>query len=132
MLTLLSAWEFAKKYILPAAVVASLIVGGYLLVSQTKDDLVKRLQLQQSIHDEEIKKINVILETERKQHEENIKKLQADLSAVQKKYDEQIKSLESRRTIIIDGLLKQFKTNPGEMAQQLSRITGFKLVMPEK
>ena len=126
------SWELLKPHIPAIVLTSAVVIGGFVLLSDVKEDLVSRLQKQQAIHDEELKKVNAVVEAERRQHEENVKKLNSELAAIRQKYDEQIRSLEQRKADQVSGLVKQFNSDPVGMARRLSQLTGFKLVIPEK
>ena len=125
-------WEHVKPSLLPTLLVCVLAIFGYNLFKKTKSDLLDNMQKLQEVHDEEMKKVIAAQELERKQREENYNKLQTTLSEVQQKYDDQLKTLEKQKATQVTRLVKQFDSDPTGMANEIGKITGFKVVLPEK
>ena len=132
LLFLNKLWGYVKPHVVPMLLVLAACIAGYVLLSRQKSDLVTQLQKQQTINDEEMKKLKDAQDKERKAHEENSQKLETDLNNAKKNYDEKIKKLEDRKTEQVNQLVKKYKDDPVGMAKQLSDVTGFPLVVPEK
>lgn len=132
----LKVWEFIKTYrgyIAAVVITLGIVFGGYLLVKREKNDVLTLLKNQQAIHDEEIKKIEKAYEDERKEHAANLLKLQSTLDEIQRKHDEDMRVFEVNKTEKVEKLVTTWKKDPTgvDMANQLGKITGFQVVVPE-
>lgn len=92
----------------------------------------ERLEKIQNDHKKELQKINEIREKERKQHQENESRLKETLALIQSKYDSSKKELDQKKKKQIQEIVKEYGSDPDELAIQLSNVTGFKIIPPEK
>jgi hypothetical protein len=102
------------------------------LFRRRDQNFAERLEKIQDDHKKEIQKINEIREKERRQHEENESRLKETLSLIQAEYDSSKKELDKKKKKQIQEIVKVHGNNPGELATQLSNVTGFKIILPEK
>lgn len=86
----------------------------------------------QDAHDAEIKKINAAREEERAAHEANLRQLQRVLADVQRQYDDARLELDKKKKAEITDLVKRYGDDPQGLAEKLSAVTGFKVVLPEE
>jgi uncharacterized membrane protein (DUF106 family) len=129
MTWLLTTWAFVKKYWQIGLLVLGVIVG-FILFRGQGSDYAKRLKEIQDAHDDEIKQINAARAEEERQHDLDVKRLQDALSAVQAQYDAAKKDLDDKKKKEIEDIVKQYGSNPNELAKQLSAATGFQIVLP--
>jgi len=88
---------------------------------------IKQIEL---IHQEELRKINAVINEERLQREVNIAKLQSDLDDARTKYKESVDLLDKKKKVTTTALVQKYSGDPMGMATKISEITGFKVVIP--
>lgn len=64
-------------------------------------------------------------------HEANKKTYDERLDVIKKEYDEKNQELTEKKKKEIDKILKSSGDDPGKLAQELSSVTGFKIIFPE-
>jgi hypothetical protein len=116
--------------ILVTASLTSLCAFVYLRSVSAATDFSAQLNRLQSAHDVEISKIVAAQKEERVQHGINLKNLQDDLSNIQSLYEEAKRELDDKKKQKVEQLVKKYGDDPTGMAQQLSDVTGFQIVMP--
>jgi hypothetical protein len=110
-----------------------LIAGGvvsYVMFRRQENLFTQNINNLLESHKEQIEKINVIREEERKQRAENERKLREALDTVQAQYDIAKKDLDNKKKKEIEDIVKQYGNDPVELAKQLSAVTGFSIIMP--
>ena len=108
------------------------LIFSIFLFRRRDQNFAERLEKIQDDHKKEIQKINEIREKERRQHEENESRLKETLSLIQAEYDSSKKELDKKKKKQIQEIVKVHGNNPDELATQLSNVTGFKIILPEK
>jgi hypothetical protein len=108
------------------------LIFSIFLFRRRDQSFAERLEKIQDDHKKEIQKINEIREKERRQHEENESRLKETLSLIQAEYDSSKKELDKKKKKQIQEIVKVHGNNPDELATQLSNVTGFKIILPEK
>lgn len=131
MLVLAKIWSFTKKYGKYFALVIA-VIAAYIIFRETKIDWMAEIQKIQDAHDAEIKAIDDAREIERQKNEANLKQLQDALAAVQKQYDDQMKEFDAKKQAQVTQIVKDYGDDPEELAKQLSEVTGFTVILPEK
>ena len=109
-----------------------LAVGGviaYFLLRKKN----KELFIEQTIdsRDKEIEKINSTRIEEKSLQAENEKKQKEALEAIEKQHNTNLQDLDQKKQQEIDKIVKE-NSNPSDLADKLSKATGFKVVFPEE
>lgn len=124
--------SFVLKKIWPLFVVIPLCLFAYRFFVSKKNMYELDISALRDIHQLEIDKINAIREEEKKLHEQNLKRLQDTLDSVQKKYDDSIKQLDEKQKKRVEKIVKKYSNDTKGLAEELSKSTGFEIVLPEK
>lgn len=115
-----------RKYWKVLLIVA--IVGAtYFYFQNTASGWAKRYSEIQSSHQTELKQIEKAHQAERKAHEENLKTLQSEMDTIRRNYDEQIKQLSTKKRAIVKQIIEDHGDKPDELADELSKVTGFRV-----
>lgn len=122
-------WIGVKTYWQLFLLILGTIVG-YLIFRKQEIAFGESVNKLLESHADQIKKINLIREDEKRQHEENEKRLKEALLAVQTQYDIAKKDLDERKKKEIEDIVKQYGDDPVELAKKLSSITGFSIIIP--
>jgi flagellar motility protein MotE (MotC chaperone) len=130
MLILQTAWKFTKKYWQTILLVVA-CTCAYNMIQKSREGVAETLHKMQEAHEEELAKVNSIREEERRQHEANLAQLQASLEAEKKVYEEKKQVFEEKRNTEIVNLVKQYGDDPSALAQKLSDVTGFQIIIAE-
>lgn len=124
------AWAYIQKYWqIIFAVVAAVV--GYFLYRKGQVDFATQLQEIQHQHDDELQRIELARQEERKTHDADVKQLEATMVAVQKQYDTAKRILEDQKKAEIKEIVTQYSDDPVVLSQKLSEVTGFKIILPE-
>jgi hypothetical protein len=108
------------------------LIFSVMLFKKRDQNFAERLEKIQDDHRKEVQKINKIHEEERRLHEENESKLKEALTLIQAKYDSSKKELDEKKKKQIQTIVKEYGSRPSELAIQLSNVTGFEIILPEK
>ena len=127
---LLKVGEFLKKF-WGYIVTGVGIILGLFLFKKKSDDYQVNIDDLKNTHTKEINKINEARIAERKQYEENEKRYQKALAEIQKKYDDAKQDLDKKKKDDIKEIIEKYGTRPDVLAEKLSEVTGFKIVLPE-
>ena len=122
-------WVSIKTYWQLILLVAGGVVG-YVMFRRQENLFTQNINNLLESHKEQIEKINAIREEERKQRAENERKLREALDTVQAQYDLAKKDLDNKKKKEIEDIVKQYGSDPVELAKQLSAVTGFSIIMP--
>lgn len=112
-----------------------LILGvtfSFFLFKKKDQSFLERLEKIQGDHEKEIKKLNEARERERRLHEENEARLKETLRKIQSQYESEKKLLDKKKKVEIQEIVEKHGNDPEELAIQLSKVTGFKVILPEK
>lgn len=118
-----------KKFLL-GLVVFCIIAFAYVFHTQKTNMYIENIKQIELIHQEELRKINSVINEERLQREVNIAKLQSDLDDARTKYKESVDLLDKKKKVTTTALVQKYYGDPMGMATKISEITGFKVVMP--
>jgi hypothetical protein len=123
-------WAFIKNY---SKIVFFVILGviGVIFLRKKHSDLLDEIEDLRDDHKEELEKIDIEREKERKAHKENEERLKVALDAIRSQYEEAKLELTYKKEKEIQKIVKQYGKNPDELAKQLSDATGFKVILPE-
>lgn len=108
------------------------VVFSFFLFKKKDQTFLERLKTVQDEHEKEIKKLNEAREKERRQHEENEARLKETLAEIQVQYESEKKTLDQKKKAEIQVIVEKHGNDPDELAVQLSKVTGFKVILPEK
>jgi hypothetical protein len=95
-------------------------------------DFTTKLRSIQLDHDQQIKKISESLEKERRLRELNEAKYQEIIASIQLQYESAKKELTEKKKKQIETIVSHHGNDPAELAIQLSKVTGFDIIMPEE
>lgn len=126
-----SLFEFFKKHWQPFAlglVVVLVVFCFNVFLNKKSQDTSTQIKQMQDAHDTEIKKILDVQAEEHRQHEENVKKLESQLSTIHADHDKEEKELDVKKTAEIKKIVKDYGDDPSALAQQLSNVTGFRII----
>lgn len=124
---------FLKKFWGWIVAACAAIFGAlFFFKSREKDSESKALKDIIDAHDDEVKKISTAVEDEHAKLAENEKQYKEAMSAIQDQYTEANEKLDKKKKEQISQLVKDYKNNPKELAQKLSEVTGFKVILPEE
>ena len=129
-LFLQKSWAFIKKnwrYILTVLGTAFAIF----LLRRDRMSLLTQLKEISESHKEEIKKIEEAHAIERRKNAEALELLQKRLADVQKQYEEAKIALDAKKKAEIEKLIKKHGNDPVVLAEKLSEVTGFKVILAE-
>jgi septal ring factor EnvC (AmiA/AmiB activator) len=129
-MTLSITWAYVKKY-WSFAVLVLAMVFGYFLLRKTEQDVAEQIKKIQDAHEKELNEILRAREEERQRLEENSKKLQAALESIQKQYETAKKELDAATRQKIQDIVEEHGDDPVALAQKLSEVTGFTVIMPQ-
>lgn len=121
--------DFLKKYWGYIAVFFGGVIAVLSLKRKSEPSDVKQVR---DSYDAQIDLGNQVRHEENQKEDEATKKLASDLAHVQKQYVEQKKDLTDKKKEEIKTILQQHGDDPAGLAEKLSKVTGFKVIMPEK
>ena len=116
-------WHYALLILTPLL--------GYLLYRKQNIDTSNQIKNIEEIHKKELDEILIARENEKKKFEENERKMNEQLHLIQKQYEESKKELDEVKRIEIKKLVQEYSDQPIILAQKLSDVTGFKVILPE-
>jgi len=129
-LVLLKVWEYVKRHWSVLLIAAVVLVAGFFLFRHQSGTFADQLKQVQTIHAEEVNKIEAARVAEQQQHAANVKQLQDNLDASQRRYDESLKDLDAAKKAQAAAIIKQYGNDPVALAQKLSEVTGFRVINP--
>lgn len=109
-----------------------LFIFGFFLLRRRDASVSQQLKDIDAVHREELRKIEEARLRERKEKEESERKYKEAIVLIQEKYEFDKKSLDVRKEKEIKKIVDQHGNDPKELAIQLSKATGFEVVMPEE
>jgi len=130
MLFLQSLLTFTKKYWQTILLVV-VSVYAYYAVTKSREGVAETLKKMQAAYDAEMSQVDAARLEERKQHEANVERLQAELEAEKKDYEEKKKEFEDKRRTEIGTIVQKYGSDPSALADKLSQVTGFQVIIPE-
>lgn len=128
-------WAYLKPHIVSILLficIVCLCVYGRYFLQKEHEDFISRLNVYQSLRDEEVKKIVAATEEERSLHQENLRKYEETIDIIQKKYLEDVKKLDDAKAAQVKKIVDNFNEDSINAAKKISEMTGLKLVIPEK
>lgn len=110
-----------------------MFVGGVIAVlafkKKSEPDDTKTIR---DSYDSQLDLSNQVRHEENRKEDEAKKKLDDGLAHVEKQYSEKKKNLDDNKKQEIKTILQQHQDDPVGLAEKLSKVTGFKVIMPEK
>lgn len=137
MLTLMffkKAWEKIVNFVSKHWRYILVFIGGVatVLFFKRKSPVINDTKDIRDSHDKQLNKVNDIRNEERKGHDELTQKLNSDLAVVERQYEEQKKNLDEKKKEEIKTILQQHQDDPVALANELSKVTGFPVIMPKE
>lgn len=108
------------------------VIFSFFLFKKRDQTFLERIEKIRGEHEKEIKQINEAREKERRLHEENETRLKETLKEIQAQYESEKKLLDKKKKAEIQDIVEKHGNDPDELAIQLSKVTGFKVILPEK
>jgi len=122
-------WAWIKKnWKIFALVVATLV--GYLIFRSQNISFSEDFSKIKAAHDEEINEIEAARVEERTRLAANQEKLEKALKVVEDEYARQSKDLDKKKKKEIETIVKESDGDPEELAERLSTVTGFRIILP--
>ena len=120
--------EFFKKFWMFFAALGGL--ATYLIIKNKKstDNLPSEIR---SFGDKFANDVNVIRKNEQDAAAKEEKEHQEKTAAIKKKYDAEKEKLDENTKAAAEKIFEQHKDNPEALAQELSKVTGFKVILPQ-
>lgn len=123
-------WVFLKQYWKYVLIGGAALVG-ILLLRGSKVNFMDQIDAIKKAHEEELRKIEAAREEERKKNKEALEKLQRRLEEIKRQYDEAKIELDRKKRKEIEDLMSKHGDDPKFLAEKLSEVTGFKVILPE-
>jgi uncharacterized membrane protein YvbJ len=127
-------WDAILPVLAPVSVALFVFFGAKYFMNQFRGDreeFTEKLKEIQEIHDREMVKTMASQSAERERHEQNLIRLQKDLNDAVAKHDEKLKELERQKELEFKRLFEKYKNDPAGLAQEMSRVTGIAVYIPE-
>lgn len=124
-------WSYFKKYwkIIGCILFA---VFGLILLRRNDNSLMQKFKDIDAIHKNELKKIEEARQKEREEWKESERKYQQTISIIRERYESDKKDLDKKKEKEIKQIVDNHGKDPQELALQLSKATGFQVILPEE
>lgn len=123
-------WVFLKQYWKYILIGGAAIIGA-LLLRGNRVNFMDQIEAIKKAHEEELRKIESAREEERKKNKEALEKLQRRLDEIKRQYEEAKIELDRKKKKEIEDLMSKHGDDPQVLAEKLSEVTGFKVILPE-
>lgn len=124
-------WVFLRTYWSYIALVVAM-VSTYLLLRRQTVDFGRQIQDIQDRHQKELEEIKQAHDEEARRLAENERKLTVRLEQIQKQFDAAQHQLDAEKKSQVAELVREYGDQPSVLAQKLSDVTGFTIVLPEE
>lgn len=104
---------------------------AFLFVKKQRSDFEDEKDKLRSDFEKEREREDAARKKERAAYDAALAKLERDLAEIQRQYDEQKRELDEKKKAEIKDILEKYQDDPDALAQKLSSVTGFKVVLPE-
>ncbi len=121
--------DFFKKYWGYIAMFAGGVIAVLAFKKKSAPDDMKTIR---DSYDSQLDLSNQVRHEENQKEDEAKKKLDDGLAHVEKQYSEKKKNLDDKKKQEIKAILQHHQDDPTGLAEKLSKVTGFKVIMPEK
>jgi len=121
--------DFFKKYWGYIAMFVGGVIAALAFKKKSEPDDTKTIR---DSYDSQLDLSNQVRHEENRKEDEAKKKLDDGLTHVEKQYSEKKKNLDDNKKQEIKTILQQHQDDPVGLAEKLSKVTGFKVIMPEK
>ncbi len=127
---LITAWTYVKKYWAVFAAILGFILFRMWQDSQ-KSDLASTLDAINKQHAEELAALQAANAAEQQKYAADEAKMQAQMAAIQQQYEAAQQQLDAQKKAQIQQILATTQDDPTALAQKLSEVTGFQVVLPQ-
>lgn len=124
-----TSFTFVKAYWQYFLIAAAFILG-MLVYRRTTVDFSRQLKEIQDRQREEIDEIRRAYDNELKQKEENERRLQDRIEKIQRQFEDAKQTLDDEKQKQVKDLVEKYGDDPVVLAQKLSQLTGFIVVIP--
>lgn len=127
-------WDTLRPALVPVCIALFVLFGSKYFMNQFRNDraeFTEKLKEMQEIHDREMVKIMTAQSAERERHEQNLRQLNQDLNDAVEKHDEKLKEMERQKELDLKRIFEKYKNDPTGLAQEMSRVTGIPVYVPE-
>ena len=121
--------DFLKKYWGYIAMFAGGMIAAVAFKKKPEPDDMKMIR---DSYDSQLDLSNQVRHEENQKEDEAKKKLDDGLALMEKQYSEKKKNLDDNKKQEIKTILQQHQDDPIGLAEKLSKVTGFKVIMPKK
>lgn len=132
-------WPYLKPHVVSFLLIVTILILGYRLIKREraqfeseKSSYADKIKAMRIDHEAVIGKMKASTETERKEHEEAIARWKVTLDDAQKKYEKDIEEILKKKSDTTKKILAVHGDDPIGMAEEISAVTGFKVVPPEQ
>lgn len=130
MLTLKKFWATCKHYWWIILFPLGTFIIAYIVRTKGLNGITDLLENTRKRHKTELDKINDEHDKELKARDEALKKMQETLALIEQQYKDAQQKLDAQKKKEIEQLIKQGTDNPQVLAEKLSEVTGFKIILP--
>ena len=127
----LKAWAWIKKHWRLIVLVLSAL-AAVVLFRRNIVDFVEDYRKIQQIHSEELQEIERARQEEKTRLEANRLRLEQTLKTIQDQYDAEQLELDAKKKKEIKTIVEKHGDDPEALAEELSRVTGFRVIMPQE
>ena len=123
--------NFLKRFWIYFAIGLGVILGASIFLKKDNDynDFIEKLQ---ESYKKQLQEINDIRDQERAKYKENEQKYKETISLIEAEYEIMKQEFNDKKKKEVEKIVKKYDNKPNELAQKLSEITGFKIILPEE
>lgn len=113
-------------------------LGAYLFnkreadLSSEREGYMQKIKAMRDDYDASVKAIQAASAEERRQHQENMKTWQQTMTDANTQYQSALSEITKKKTEQTRKLIEAYGEDPTGMAEQVSKVTGFKVVSAEE
>jgi len=123
---------FFKKSWVYITVGIGIVIAAVAIFKKKVDEYENTIERMQASHQKELNEIEAARKEERKKHEENERAYKERMATIQKEYDDAKKIFDEKKKSGVIDIVKKYNGKPDQLAERFSKVTGFKIVLPEE
>lgn len=132
-------WTYLQPHVGTILIaVCCFALGAYLfnkreaVLSSERDSYMQKIKAMRDDYDASVKAIEAASAEERRQHQENMKTWQQTMTDANAQYQSALSEITKKKTEQTRKLIEVYGEDPTGMAEQVSKVTGFKVVSAEE
>jgi len=122
---------FLKKSWVYIMIGIGIAAATTVILKKKVDEYENVIQRMQTSHQEELDEIEEARKEERKKYEENERTYKERMATIQKEYDDAKKIFDEKKKSDVIDIVKKYNGKPDQLAERFSKVTGFKIILPE-